>query len=72
MLKYKKALEEIWSENDLLRRYQWPVRRFGQYKLRPAYPPIRDVPFQPIPAADFPDKLEEYARATRELFGLVK
>ncbi|THD23648.1 28S ribosomal protein S35 mitochondrial [Fasciola hepatica] len=72
VMEYQKALEAVWSENDLLRRYQWPCRRFGQYKLRPAYPPIRNVPFQPIPAADKPSILGQYAMATRALFGLAK
>ncbi|TPP67622.1 hypothetical protein FGIG_10969 [Fasciola gigantica] len=72
VMEYQKALEAVWSENDLLRRYQWPCRRFGQYKLRPAYPPIRNVPFQPIPAADKPSTLGQYAMATRALFGLAK
>ncbi|CAH8862989.1 unnamed protein product [Trichobilharzia szidati] len=70
IVQYREALKTIWAKNDILNGDQWikrpdpPKCRHGRLR------PIRDVPFITIPGADDQSRLEKYASATRNLFGL--
>ncbi|CAH8596810.1 unnamed protein product [Schistosoma curassoni] len=70
IVQYRKALKSIWSGNDILNGDQWVKRpdppKYRHGRLRP----IRNIPFVTVPGADEKNNLEEYASATRNLFGL--
>ncbi|TGZ72631.1 hypothetical protein CRM22_001977 [Opisthorchis felineus] len=67
---YRKALEALWLENDILRGNPWirppkmPRFRHNPYRL------IKDPPLKPIHGADKTETLRQYADATRRLWRL--
>lgn len=67
---YREALEHIWRENDPIRSNQWPEPPRYPRKRHNPYPPIENVPFEPVPGADQLDALQSYKNATRQLMGL--
>ncbi|CAL8107974.1 unnamed protein product [Calicophoron daubneyi] len=67
---YRKALDSIWLKNDILQTNPW-IQRPDPPKYRHCqYPPVKNVPFEPVPGADDETNLKSYGKATRSLFGL--